>query len=102
MSYILLNENLKSFYDLLKDKGSESDQFDWPNDLAFDNEGNLYVSDQNNHRIQMFAITDNHACSPASTNKISFFFLVYTSLFLFYLNNKFISTEVSKIIIAFF
>lgn len=31
-------------------------QLDSPRDLKFDVEGNLYVSDQGNHRVQKFAI----------------------------------------------
>jgi len=33
-------------------KGSENRQFDQPTDVAFDNTGNVYIADRENHRIQ--------------------------------------------------
>ncbi|CAM4802267.1 unnamed protein product [Rotaria magnacalcarata] len=47
--------------------GDAENQFNTPNDLTFDSEGNLYVSDTWNHRIQRFHIIDNHPCTPTST-----------------------------------
>ncbi|CAM4826399.1 unnamed protein product, partial [Rotaria magnacalcarata] len=41
--------------------GSEPDQLDDPTDLSFDLEGNLYVVDPSNHRVQKFAI-DKSLC----------------------------------------
>ncbi|CAF1592922.1 unnamed protein product, partial [Adineta steineri] len=34
--------------------GTQSNQLNYPRGLAFDNEENLYVVDQNNHRIQKY------------------------------------------------
>ena len=42
--------------------GSRNDQLTWPHSLAFDRQGNLYVSDASNHRVQKFAI-DKSACA---------------------------------------
>ncbi|CAF4069868.1 unnamed protein product, partial [Adineta steineri] len=39
--------------------GNESNQFSGPSGLFFDNEGNLYVVDNGNDRIQKFEITVN-------------------------------------------
>ena len=36
--------------------GSASNQLNGPRDLKFDRHGNLYVSDQGNHRIQKFML----------------------------------------------
>jgi hypothetical protein len=68
--------------------GSESDQFNYPNDIAFDNQGNLYMNDQNNNRIQIFALIDNRPCSSASTDKISFILIPSMLLPLFKNNYK--------------
>lgn len=38
-----------------------------PHDLAFDNNGNLYVCDTKFHRVQMFTLIDNQPCFPTST-----------------------------------
>jgi sugar lactone lactonase YvrE len=35
-------------------KGAQSNQFNGPKGLAFDRDGNLYVADSGNHRIQKF------------------------------------------------
>lgn len=35
-------------------QGSQNNQFFWPTDISFDNQGNLYVFDRQNHRIQRF------------------------------------------------
>ncbi|CAF0986837.1 unnamed protein product [Adineta steineri] len=37
-------------------RGSQSNQFHYPSGLSFDDEGNLYVADHYNHRIQKFEI----------------------------------------------
>ncbi len=47
--------------------GNSSDQFNRPQQMDFDNRGNLYVCDSGNNRIQMFALIDNRLCSSAST-----------------------------------
>jgi sugar lactone lactonase YvrE len=36
--------------------GDRANQFAFPIDIDFDREGNLYITDRNNHRIQMYAI----------------------------------------------
>ena len=41
--------------------GSGSDQLDTPTDLQFDQNGNLYVSDSGNNRVQKFYI-DTNSC----------------------------------------
>src|SRR5688572_17979175 len=35
-------------------EGTENGQFKVPHSMAFDSEGNIYVTDTNNHRIQKF------------------------------------------------
>lgn len=42
--------------------GSAANQLDTPRDLKFDQYGNLYVSDQNNDRIQKFLIQRPATC----------------------------------------
>ncbi|CAF1402946.1 unnamed protein product [Rotaria sordida] len=49
--------------------GNAMNQFNTPNDLTFDSEGNLYVCDNWNHRVQMFHIIDNRPCTPTSTDQ---------------------------------
>jgi hypothetical protein len=39
--------------------GNESNQFDHPLSLSFDLEGDLYVVDRENHRVQKFEIDLN-------------------------------------------
>jgi sugar lactone lactonase YvrE len=52
-----------------------------PTDLAFDNEGNLYVCDSGFHRVQMFALIDNRPCSAIATGSSDCFLLAeYFSL----------------------
>ncbi|GIT43307.1 MAG: hypothetical protein Ct9H300mP11_12430 [Chloroflexota bacterium] len=34
--------------------GSGDGEFSWPQSLSLDNEGNVYVSDRGNHRVQVF------------------------------------------------
>ena len=43
--------------------GSSQTQLRNPRDLKFDASGNLYVSDQGNHRVQKFAIINNPNCT---------------------------------------
>ncbi|CAF4295281.1 unnamed protein product, partial [Adineta steineri] len=43
-------------------QGSSSDQFDLPADLSLDREGNLYVTDMMNNRVQKFLI-DKSSCT---------------------------------------
>ncbi|CAF4139482.1 unnamed protein product, partial [Adineta steineri] len=35
-------------------KGNQSNQMSCPTGLSFDDEGNLYVADYKNHRVQKF------------------------------------------------
>ena len=49
----ILNPDL-TFHSSIGSKGSGNGQFDGPHDVAFDSTGNLYVTDPNNHRIQVF------------------------------------------------
>ena len=42
--------------------GSASDQLNYPQNLAFDSFGNLFVVDKNNGRIQQFLLVTN-SCS---------------------------------------
>jgi hypothetical protein len=43
--------------------GTGASQLNSPRDLGFDSQGNLYVSDQSNNRIQKFAIQLSSNCS---------------------------------------
>ncbi|CAF1327146.1 unnamed protein product, partial [Adineta steineri] len=52
-----------------KEKGSASNQFDKPYSLRFDSFGNLYVTDEFNHRIQRFDILNN-SCEIISTTAL--------------------------------
>ncbi|CAF0944405.1 unnamed protein product [Adineta steineri] len=47
--------------------GKASNQLHDPFDLSFDNNGNLFVSDSNNHRVQFFNLIDNRPCHAPST-----------------------------------
>ena len=51
----ILNTDL-TFHSSIGSKGSgmRDGQFDGPHDTAFDSAGNMYVTDSNNHRIQVF------------------------------------------------
>jgi hypothetical protein len=40
-------------------KGSQSNQLNSPNTLSFDRSGNMFVTDQDNHRIQKFEYLEN-------------------------------------------
>ncbi len=44
--------------------GSESDQLFYPQNMAFDSYGNIYVTDQNNNRIQKFSF-DTISCGKS-------------------------------------
>lgn len=49
--------------------GNSNDQLKQPADLKFDLEGNLYVSDLQNHRVQRFQLLQNEPCrSPSSSS----------------------------------
>jgi hypothetical protein len=43
-----------------------------PTDLAFDNEGNLYVCDTKYHHVQKFTLIDNRPCSEMSLGSSDF------------------------------
>ncbi|CAF0800140.1 unnamed protein product [Rotaria sp. Silwood1] len=51
-------------------EGNENNQFHHPTDLAFDDDGNLYVSDAWNHRVQFFALIDNRPCQATLTTTV--------------------------------
>ncbi len=38
--------------------GGRANEFAHPIDIDFDRQGNLYITDRNNHRIQMFALNN--------------------------------------------
>jgi sugar lactone lactonase YvrE len=40
-------------------EGSQSNQLNYPFSFSFDSSGNMFVSDQYNHRIQRFLLTEN-------------------------------------------
>jgi hypothetical protein len=40
-------------------QGKRSNQFNYPTDLSFDRQDNLYVLDSDNHRVQKFHIELN-------------------------------------------
>jgi hypothetical protein len=42
-------------------KGSQSNQLNYPNTVSFDRSGNMFVTDQENHRIQKFEYLENSA-----------------------------------------
>jgi len=53
-----------------------------PTDLAFDNEGNLYVCDTKYHHVQKFTLINNRPCSEMSLGSSDFlisieFFFVF-------------------------
>jgi ABC-type transport system involved in cytochrome c biogenesis ATPase subunit len=39
--------------------GKQSNQLHLPTGISFDREGNLYVVDRNNHRVQKFVVDSN-------------------------------------------
>ncbi|CAF1306371.1 unnamed protein product [Rotaria sordida] len=49
---------------------NENNQFHHPTDLAFDSNGNLYVSDACNHCVQFFALINNRLCQASSTTTV--------------------------------
>ncbi|CAF1144804.1 unnamed protein product [Adineta steineri] len=49
-------------------RGNRTDQLNHPTDLAFDDEGNLYVCDSYNNRVQMFQLIDNQLCSKGNNS----------------------------------
>ncbi|CAF3927261.1 unnamed protein product [Rotaria sp. Silwood2] len=51
--------------------GNASTQLKNPVALAFDSEGNLFVTDRYNHRVQKFALIDNTTCSSTSTGTLN-------------------------------
>lgn len=53
--------------------GSGANQLNSPRDIKFDSDGNLYVSDQGNNRIQKFSIQYPGNCTPSihSCSKMS-------------------------------
>ena len=50
-------------------QGNADDQLNGPTDLAFDSNGNLYVSDMWNNRVQLFTLIDNMECHSKSTGR---------------------------------
>ncbi|CAF1184234.1 unnamed protein product [Adineta ricciae] len=63
--------------------GDKLTQFDQPDDIAFDNDGNLYVCDRFNERVMMFSIIDNQSCFPSSTNRLnSLPFIIFITMVL--------------------
>ena len=52
-SKLILNSNL-SFISTFGSNGSSNGEFSYPQDVAFDSDENVYVVDNNNHRIQVF------------------------------------------------
>ncbi len=53
------------------DLGDASNQLNGPTSFAFDNDGNLYVSDSVNHRIQKLILLGNSPCSPTSSGTLN-------------------------------
>ena len=51
--------------------GSNSSQLNYPNDVCVDKEGNLYVSDTNNHRIQKFVNGSMNGITIAGISGVS-------------------------------
>ncbi|CAF4662670.1 unnamed protein product [Rotaria socialis] len=52
--------------------GSGTDQLAYPEDLQFDRQGNLYVVDLNDNRIQMFTI-DKSSCVKGTCETLLLF-----------------------------
>jgi hypothetical protein len=48
-----------------------TNKLDNPQSLAFDIDGNLYVSDASNHRVQMFMLIENPPCSSVSSGNLN-------------------------------
>ena len=51
-------------------RGNESTQLSAPNSITLDSDGNLYVCDANNHRIQMFVLIENKVCPPTPSHAV--------------------------------
>ena len=51
-------------------EGDGADQLRYPTDLAFDRDGNLYVCDSTNNRIQRFELLESSPCKSASASKL--------------------------------
>ncbi|CAF1304633.1 unnamed protein product [Didymodactylos carnosus] len=47
-------------------KGNEITKFHGPKGVQFDADGNLYVADRNNHRVQKFTINNNYCANTAA------------------------------------
>ncbi|CAF1075166.1 unnamed protein product [Rotaria sp. Silwood1] len=56
------------------DNDNPNTQMMIPVALTFDSEGNLFVTDINNHRVQKFALIDNTTCSSTSTGTLNILF----------------------------
>ncbi|UJR06838.1 hypothetical protein I4U23_011126 [Adineta vaga] len=62
------------------DRGDNLTQFDEPDDITFDNNGNLYVCDRINERIMMFSIINNQPCFSSSANRLNSLPLIIISI----------------------
>ena len=61
----VLNKDLTYSHSFGK-RGSSPEQFNYPYDVTFDNEGYLYVADSNNHCIKKFTSTGQHISTFSS------------------------------------
>ncbi len=85
-------------------EGAANNQFHHPTDLAFDSDGNLYVSDAWNHRVQFFALIDNQPCQALSTttvpsssgNPINLDFFHRLNFIFIYMFSEFFDRQVRK------
>ncbi|CAF1439778.1 unnamed protein product [Rotaria sordida] len=57
--------------------GDKLNQLDQPVDLAFDNDGNLYVCDRSNDRVLKFRIIHNEPCLPLPTTSTGSLSLIF-------------------------
>ncbi|UJR11025.1 hypothetical protein I4U23_015209 [Adineta vaga] len=60
-------------------QGNAAHQLSHPNGLAFDNQGNLYVSDYENHRIQLFTLEKN-SCNYNTSSLLVMYFLIFINI----------------------
>jgi hypothetical protein len=60
--------------------GSAANEFKVPRDLKFDRDGNLYVVDRDNHRVQKFLIQQS-SCASSKSNGPSHSFSSSSSFF---------------------